>query len=254
MEPVELSVSIVSYHSQNDISNLIESIEKYTPASLTKRIYIIDNADDQDAFLPLTEKYFDVEYVHTGKNLGFGAGHNYVLPRLNSKYHAIVNPDVLLRDDAFSTLIRFIEKQGCDMAVPRLVGSDNQRLAAYRKDPNLLDMMARIWFRSVFPKRVALHELSNEDYTKPFHVPFAQGSFMVVRTDTLKKVGGFDKDFFMYLEDADLCRRINQNGEVMYCPDTTVMHRWEKGSHKNMKLFKIHIQSWIKYFKKWGWI
>ncbi len=253
MEPVALSVSIVSYNNFSDIAALLDSIERHTSERLTKKIYIIDNADEQEKFLPLVERYPDVEYIHTGNNLGFGKGHNLVLPVIQSRYHAIVNPDVELNDDAFSILTEFIEQSGCGMAVPKLVLPDGSRLAAYRRDPNLTDMLCRIWFRSLFPKRVAYHELSGEDYSKPFQVPFAQGSFLVSRTDLLKQLNGFDESFFMYLEDADLCRRMNEISSVYYCPDSVVTHRWEKGSHKNMKLFRIHIQSWIIYFKKWGW-
>ena len=56
----------------------------------------------------------------------------------------------------------------------------------------------------------------------------------------------------MYMEDADLYKRVNQLSKLMYCPYATVIHRWEKGSHKNMKLFKIHLKSMFLYFKKWG--
>lgn len=254
MTSVKLSVSIVSYHNFNDIKRLLESIKRNTSSELSMKIYVIDNANEQDQFRELVKQYPELNYIHTGKNLGFGKGHNYVLSNLDSEYHAIVNPDVLLKDDAFSILIDFIEKTGCGMAVPKLVTPDGERLAAYRKDPNLLDMLCRIWFRSVFPEKVAVHELSHEDYSKPFKVPFVQGSFLVCKTDLFKQLNGFDESFFMYLEDADLCRRMNQISDVMYCPYTTVEHRWEKGSHKNFHLFRIHIQSWIKYFKKWGWL
>jgi GT2 family glycosyltransferase len=83
-------------------------------------------------------------------------------------------------------------------------------------------------------------------------VPFAQGSFLVIQTDLYKQLKGFDDRFFMYMEDADLCKRVNEVSVVRYFPDTAVVHKWEKGSHKSMKLFKIHLQSMYRYFKKWG--
>lgn len=252
MEPVKLSISVVSYNSYRDISKLVASIEENTPPELTKKIYIIDNADEQDLFLSLKEKYPDIEYLHTGQNLGFGKGHNQVLPLLNSEYHAIVNPDVELTEDSFGKLISFMEKEQCGMAVPRIVGNNGNRISAYRTDPTLADMVCRIWLRPFFPGKVAAHEMSNQDYSKPFQVPFAQGSFLVTKTDLFERLGGFDDRFFMYLEDADICRRANMIDRIMYCPDTTVIHLWEKGSHKSLKLFRIHIDSWIKYFRKWG--
>lgn len=98
-----------------------------------------------------------------------------------------------------------------------------------------------------------MHTLQDQDYTQPFQVPFGQGSFLVIRTELFKKLNGFDDRFFMYLEDADLCKRVNEISKLMYYPGASVVHRWEKGSHKNKKLLMYHIQSMRKYFEKWGY-
>ena len=94
--------------------------------------------------------------------------------------------------------------------------------------------------------------MQDMDFTKPFQVPFGQGSFLVVRTSLMKQLNGFDERYFMYVEDADLCKRINQVSLLEYFPYTSVVHLWEKGSHRNFKLMKWHIQAMIKYFVKWG--
>lgn len=57
----------------------------------------------------------------------------------------------------------------------------------------------------------------------------------------------------MYMEDADLCKRVNQVSKLMYFPGATVVHKWQRGSRKNKKLFKYHIESMRYYFKKWGY-
>ena len=103
-----------------------------------------------------------------------------------------------------------------------------------------------------FEKRKAKHTMQYQDYTKPFRVPFGQGSFLVVRTELFKELNGFDDNFFMYLEDADLCKRVNQISKLMYFPNATVIHKWGRGSHTNKTLFKYHLQSMMVYFKKWG--
>jgi len=84
-------------------------------------------------------------------------------------------------------------------------------------------------------------------------VPSLSGCFMLLRTEVLKVVGGFDERFFMYCEDFDLCRRIGQVSKTIYYPDVSVIHNYEKGSYKNSKLLRYHIQSSVKYFNKWGW-
>ena len=62
-----------------------------------------------------------------------------------------------------------------------------------------------------------------------------------------------DLRYFMYMEDADLCRQVNLVSSLWYCPGTAVIHKWERGSHKDGRLFRLHIRSMLQYFRKWGW-
>ena len=94
--------------------------------------------------------------------------------------------------------------------------------------------------------------MQDMDFSKTFQVPFGQGSFLIIRSELFKEIGGFDDNFFMYVEDADLCKRVNQVSKLMYYPGARVIHKWEKGSHKNRMLLKYHVQSMIYYFRKWG--
>ena len=271
----DLSITIVSYHNEDDVKKAVASIEKYTPSSISKQIYIVDNTDSYEPcdvvenvqnfkdetrtevqkseLYELAQQYKDVTYVSTGKNLGFGGGHNYILEMLESKYHAIVNPDIILEEDAFSELISFMDDESIGMCVPRLVDEEGNLLGVYRRELTVWDMFIRMFLKGAFKKRQAYHTMQDMDYTKVFDVPFAQGSFLLIRTELFKQLKGFDERFFLYMEDADLCKRLNQISRLCYCPHATVIHKWEKGSHKNGKLFKLHVQSMISYFCKWGW-
>lgn len=261
----DLTIAIVSYHNEEDVKKAVESIEMFTPDTITKQIFIVDNVDSiiekgadsaerNRIWEELSQAYSDVTCLSTGKNLGFGGGHNYVLDRLDSKYHAIVNPDIILEQDAFSKLIHFMEDESIGMSVPRLVDEEGNLLAVYRRDLTVWDMFIRMFLKGAFKKRQAYHTMQDADYKKRFDVPFAQGSFLFIRTELYKKLGGFDERFFLYMEDADLCKRVNQVSRLCYCPDAEVIHKWEKGSHKSGKLFKLHVQSMISYFMKWGWL
>ena len=258
----DLSITIVAYHNYEDIKNAIDTIEKYTTKDITKQIYIVDNScntTDEEinkakSFEEYISKYEDIEYLDTGKNLGFGKGHNYIIDKLDSKYHAIVNPDVLLKDDAFFSIIKYLdENEDVGMCIPNITDEQGNRQEVYRLELTIFDMFIRMFCKGMFNKRKAKHTMQNMDYTKPFQVPFGQGSFLVIRTELFKKLKGFDDNFFMYLEDADLCKRVNQVSKLMYYPDATIIHKWEKGSHKNKTLFKYHINSMKYYFKKWGY-
>lgn len=187
------------------------------------------------------------------KNVGFGKGHNYVLALINSKYHAIVNPDIVFCEDAFSSIISYMEKEkDVGMVIPNIMDESGQRQLVYREELTVFDMIIRFLGGRIFKKRMFKNTLQDKDYSKPFLVPFGQGSFLVIRTELFKELGGFDEAFFMYVEDADLCKRVNQISKLMYYPGANVIHKWEKGSHSNLTLLKYHIKSMFKYFNKWG--
>lgn len=244
-----------------DLKKAIESIEDTISTEVEEKIYIIDNTPDT-AILSLKEKNVvsrikkadNIEYIKTDNNIGFGKGHNLVLNQIDSTYHVILNPDIIFKNDAIGTMIEFMENDlSTGMCIPKILTPDGDVQKAYRKELTVLDMFVRMFVPRLFPKRMQEHTLQSKDYTRPFLVPFGQGSCLMIRTPLLKELQGFDSHFFMYLEDADLCKRVNEKSRLMYCPRAIVMHKWERGSQKSLRLFAVHLRSMIYYFKKWGW-
>lgn len=255
----KLSIAIVAYRNYADVIVAIDTIREYTSNQISKKIYIVDNSnyleknEEQIAFINKVKNYSDVKYINPKENLGFGKGHNVLLDELNSKYHAIVNPDIILQEDVFSKLIDYMEQNpDVQMTIPRMTDQYGKMQAVYRRKITVLDVFLRMFIKKGFQKRKDYHTMQDMDYTKEFEVPFGQGSFLVIRTSLFKEIHGFDDEYFMYLEDADLCNRVWQKGKLMYVPNATVIHKWEKGSHKNLKLMRIHFHSMYIYFKKWG--
>ena len=107
----EISITIVAYNDEEDVRVAVRSILGCTAAALSKKLYLVDNSTQKNGLQALEEEYKEVEYLAPGKNLGFGGGHNYVLPKLDSEFHAIVNPDILLTEDSFSALVDFMREQ-----------------------------------------------------------------------------------------------------------------------------------------------
>lgn len=210
---VDLSVCIVAYHNYDDIKHAISSLEKFTPATITRKIYIVDNSglneedDSRQSFEKFLKVFPDVEYLDEGENLGFGRANNVPLQVMDSKYHCIMNPDILFKEDAFTPIIKYLEENdNVGMVIPNIIGTDGERQKVYRKELTVFDMFIRMFCKNMFPKRMAEHTLQYEDYSKPFHVPFGQGSFLVIRSELFKSLEGFDDHFFMYVEDADLSK------------------------------------------------
>ena len=256
----EISIAIVAYQNYDEIKDAIKTLESFTDAGLSKKIYIVDNGsacsspDDISAFLSYIHGFEDVTYISAGQNLGFGRGHNYVINQLDSKYHVIMNPDILFCEDALSKIIQWMDAHpDVGMVIPEIDGENGERQLVYREELTVADVAIRFFFKKLFPKRVAKHTMQDRDYSVPFQVPFGQGSFLVIRTELFKELDGFDDNFFMYVEDADLCKRVNQVSKLMYYPGAKVIHKWKMESHHNKVLFKYHVSSLRYYFKKWGY-
>lgn len=191
--------------------------------------------------------------------MGFGSGHNIAIDRaidLGSDYHIIINPDIYWNGDIIEQLVQFMDQnKDCGLVMPKILYPNGEVQYLCKLLPTPLDLFGRrfIPFKMFQEKRNAWYEMHWSGYDKVMEVPSLSGCFMFIRTDILKKTGGFDKRFFMYAEDMDLCRRIGEITRTMYYPSVLVFHEYEKGSYKNRKLLKYHICSIIKYFNKWGW-
>ena len=256
----DLTISIVVYHNTEEAMKAVRSIEEQTAASVSKEIFIVDNEaaerseEDRQAFRDFLSAYSDVRYLPTEKNVGYGAGNNRVLPYIDSRYHAVLNPDILLRGDTFSNILAFMdENPDCGMAVPRLTNIEGELQKVYRRELTLADLFIRFVCRDrMFQKRQDYHTLQDMDFSVPFQLPFAQGSFLVIRTALLQELQGFDERYFLYMEDADLCKRVNQVSKLMYFPGAEAIHVWKRASYHDRSLLKIHLSSMWKYFRKWG--
>jgi len=247
-------ISIVYYGETDSIKDAVDSIERGT--SVSRQILLVHNGGDRKAIEDIVSEYGDVRIVDMPKNVGFGAGHNASFKDSGegSDYFFIVNPDVVLKTDAVDKLVEYMEANpDVGAAVPRLTDNEGNLLSVYRRDPTVTDMFLRRFIPFGFKKRYAYHTMQDEDYETEHEVPFPQGSFLCVRSSVFKNVGGFDERFFLYMEDADLCRKIRRDHKCMYYPKASVVHFWNKGSHRSLKLFMIHMSSMIKYFNKWGW-
>lgn len=256
-----ISVSVVLYRDYESPLRMIEGLFECTDPGLPVKVYAVDNSEaelvglvrERDAFVERASLLGDFEYVEAETNLGFGRANNLALSMVDSDYHAFVNPDVEFVGDALSALVSFMgARPDAGMAIPRMLGEDGSLQPVYRREVTVLDALNRTLLGNRLKGRDRWHTLADADYSKPFRVPFGQGSFLFGRTVLLKGLGGFDDRFFMYLEDADLCRRVNEVSELWYCPDAIVVHRWERGSRKNVRLMRAHLASYAAYFFKWG--
>jgi len=250
----DISATIVLY--EEDVSMLNKTVESFLRIPLEKKLFLIDNSKSN--FLEKEFNHAEINYQFVGNNIGFSAGHNLILEQIkqHSKYHLILNPDVCFSGEVIPRLINeFQNKEDIAMIAPKIVFPDEKYQNSCRRYPSLRDLLIR---KSGFLKRIytsSIHkgEYGDKDLTRSFYPDFIHGCFMLFKTDDFIKIGGFDERYFLYMEDVDICRKIDQiDKKKMYYPNEQITHILKKESSKNMRLFFIHFISSIKYFKKWG--
>lgn len=243
---------IVTYNNIATIDNAVSSLLNCTEADF--RLFVVDNGSTDGTPEHIEKNYPLVRVIRSGGNIGFGAGHNLVLDMLDSDYHAIINPDISVRDDVVSALSDYLDSNPeVGLVSPEVRFPDGRPQILGKKNPCLKYLFASHFRKSGSPEKTLVeYAMLDSDYSKPFEIENATGCFMFIRTELFRKLGGFDKRYFMYFEDCDLSREVNRISKVVFNPQITVYHEWGRGSKRNLKLKLIHITSMLRYFAKWS--
>jgi len=250
---LDLSIAIVTYNNERTIGKCIKSIIKYVEHKLSYILYVIDN-NSSDGTLNIVKSISDdITIIRNRKNIGFGAGHNKLLNILDSRYHIVVNPDILIQNNCITEMTEFMDSSNdIGLLSPLIKHPDGRIQYLCKRNPTFLDLFIRFIFPHTFIKRHNYFEMRETGYNKEFKIEYATGCFMLFRTEVFKRLCGFDEHFFLYLEDADITRRVNEISRTVFYPYNYVVHEWQRGTHKIPKLMWIDIQSAFYYFRKWG--
>ncbi|TVZ16181.1 glycosyltransferase [Maribacter sp. MAR_2009_72] len=252
----KLTISVVLFNTDEDeILNIIEII---SGCKFSTKLFFIDNSPNNNASKIVGSKE-GVEYIHTGENLGFGKGHNIAIDfaKDNSEFHLILNADVDFDSSVLEDMLRYMElNQSVGLMAPKVLNPDGslQHTARLLPTPFYLIFRRFIPLNSIKERLNQKYELKAYLIDRPIEIPFFIGCFLLVRSSVLKKTGGYDPRYFMYMEDIDLVRRIYRDYKTVYYPLCSIIHKHGKGSYVNRKLLKYHLKSSVQYFNKWGWI
>jgi hypothetical protein len=261
VNPCTLSIGIVTFDSEKYIAKAIESIVFNLPSGFPTQIVCVDN-HSSDSTVSVLEKHtlkiLNLTCIHNSFNLGFARAHNQALAAVASSYHIICNPDVIVKADIFTPLFEFMEaRPEIGMCCPQFLNPDGTLQHLNRRPPTVLDLFLRRFvpetLKPFFNKRLKSYDMQDVGYEKSCDVPFVSGAFMFCRSQVLKELGGFDERFFLYFEDADLSRRMQNHGyRTVYFPEVNVTHAWERLAHKSLHGSLLFAHSAFRYFRKWG--
>lgn len=238
------------YNKPEDAKSTVESVLTNTGENFS--LYVIDN-HSAEHINDMLRRSFEANYIDMPENVGFGRAHNRVLDKIDSKYHFVINPDILINRDTIDRLCTFMdENPDIAIACPKVLNPDGSVQYIAKRRPGLLSLVSRRIHLPFFERIEADYLCKDRDQNAPFEVEFCTGCFFVIRTEIFKEIGGFDPDYFLYFEDADITMKARQKGRAYYAPCAAVTHFWHRETASSKRQFLIQLKSMFIYFRKWG--
>jgi N-acetylglucosaminyl-diphospho-decaprenol L-rhamnosyltransferase len=253
----EVAAILVNYNAGGELARALRSIADEMAGHSWEAV-VVDNASIDgsaatvDAFAPA------VRLVQNAANLGFARGINQGLAASTAPFVLIMNPDCRLVAGAVASLRGVLEAHtDCAITGPRILNPDGSVQGSARGDP---DMLTGLFGRTTLLRRmlpflpIAKRNVVTEEAIRSGEesvvVDWLSGACMFARRAALDEVRGFDERFFLYWEDADLCRRLRARGHhVRYVPAATAIHRVGQSSRtaRTSAIRAFHKSAYVYY-------
>ena len=234
---IQLSIIIVNYNGQHYLQDCLKSI-KHCCASITHEVVIVDNASSDGSQLYIKKQFSEVVLVENKSNAGFAKANNIGVKQAKGEVILLLNNDTILLND-FSSLLYEVRKKEVGAITIKMLNSDRNYTPSFGK----------------FPKAHSLLKLANLNDTREdlvtgefkkseYQIDWISGSFIMVTKKDWNLIHGLDEDYFMYVEDVDFCKRLQDIGkQILFYPRYAYIHFVGFNPSRELKLingYKIY--------------
>ena len=255
---IEVSIITVGMNHLRFIKELYRTLFSEHPPRVSVEAIYVDNCSQDGSIDWLEANYPNVRIIRNDKVMGFGENNNIGVRASSGKYVAIINPDIEFMDDAIDRLYQYAEnnRDSFGILAPKLLSPDGSIQYSARNFITLRSFFYRALTRGNDKSEnqsVGSYLRKDLDLDKVQPVNWVMGAAMFMSREFYDMLGGFDTDYFLYMEDEDLCMRSWKVGKpVVYCGNISVIHNHRRGSRKIGKLMFIHFCSLFTFFRKHG--
>ncbi|KKP40252.1 MAG: family 2 glycosyl transferase [Candidatus Peregrinibacteria bacterium GW2011_GWC2_33_13] len=267
---MDVSIILVNYNTKELTRDCIKSVYEKTDG-IEYDIWVVDNDSSDGSPQMIKEEFPDVKLIESHENLGFGRANNLVIEQSDAKYCFLLNTDTILVNNAVKILFDFMEKPensdvgGCggqlyntDMSLQDSVGEFDTLDKLYKKalGANFIEIFYR--YKHIFKTKILKHkETLKEDKSyslaSDYNPDFIIGADLMLRKSALNQVGAFDKQFFMFGEEAELCFRLKKNKfKIKFVPESSIIHFGGASSAKSnnqLKIEKMVLTGTVLFYK-----
>jgi len=256
-EKMHLDIVIVNYNSGFHLLNCLKSLSVNNGTMNGRLVTVYDNGSSDGSLQLARDSFPKLRYIGNHKNLGFAAAVNRAAQTLQNEYFLLLNPDIVVFPNAVDSMLEFMRQHPrCGILGGEILSPSGFRQHTCRRFPHYFNVP--FGRRSLARRIFSNNEFSNKylyldlDYRCPQKVDFVEGSLMMIRRKAAEEVDFFDEDFFLYLEDADLCYRLKEKGwETWWLPESYAIHyRGENFRTDNIHPAMYHSRGFYRFFKK----
>jgi GT2 family glycosyltransferase len=211
---LSLSILIVGYNSRHYLADCFESLARFAPAGT--EVIFADNASSDGSVEFATREYPWVSTIKLERNLGFSAANNLAANKARGNFLLLLNPDTVLIEPIAPALDWLESHKEYALLTINMLNTERAAVSCTGKFPSPLRLIA---LRSML---IAPSQFGDR---YAYDVDWAQGSFLLVRAEQWMAVGGLDENYFMYVEDVDLSKRLSDRGwKCAYLPQISYIH------------------------------
>lgn len=216
---IDVTVSIVHASGPELTLACLESLAGDSGRRSSVEVVVLDNAAEDALAGAVSDRFPDVRVLEQPWRAGFGANHNAILRATTSRYVFVLNPDTIVPPGTIDGLVAYLDTHPeAAVAGPLLRGFDGRhQYSALR----LMSVPVQlVWALSLGQLGAVMSRVDH-----PRSVGTVGGTAMLFRRESFERIGGFDEDYFMYCEEADVARRLDRLGlERHYVPTVEVLH------------------------------
>jgi len=230
----KIAIVILNWNGYEDTSECIISLQNITYDNY--KIIIVDNGSRQDDFLLLKKNFPEIEVIRSESNLGFTGGNNLGIEyamKMHPDCFLLLNNDTIVEPNFIQPLLDVFEKEkDAGITAPQI---------NYFYEPK------KIWTEG---GNISLVRGSGFAYSdrieskiKPDNksVTFVSGCCMLIKKEVLEKIGLFDDNFFLYVEDADLCfRTIKADFKIFVSNNSRIFHKVSSSTNESLSQLPLY--------------
>jgi N-acetylglucosaminyl-diphospho-decaprenol L-rhamnosyltransferase len=244
-----VGIVVVGYDSDEVWPSFFDSL---STSSIQPRVVVVENSAKTPSTIPSKWKK-KIRLLHRPENPGYGTAANVGADQLIDEVDVLMvcNPDVVWKPDSIEILAKeLLTHPTAGIAGPRLMNSDGSTYPSARAFPGVRigighALLGDLWKKNPWTRKY----LGHYEGLEPRIVDWLSGACLAIKPQAFSSVGGFDEDFFMFVEDVDLCFRLKKKGwRSLYVPRASITHLGAHSTGPRMvEMVKVHHDSARKF-------